>query len=55
MDAVTAIDLKIGMFPGFRQINMIGSDFTFGKEQGRDFESEYFLQIFEPYNWGDFE
>jgi predicted nucleotidyltransferase len=25
------------MFPGFQQINMVGSDFTFGKKQSKDF------------------
>ena len=30
-DAEAAKDLKSGMFPGFQQVNMIGSDFTFGE------------------------
>ncbi len=53
MDSWTAEDLKAGMFPGFQQINMIGSYFTFREKQGKDFGSEDFFQIFEPNGRGD--
>jgi len=34
-----AEDLKFGMPPGFQQINMIGSDFTFREKQSKDFDN----------------
>jgi len=41
------------MFPRFLQINMIRGDFAFGEKQGKDFGSEYFLQMFKINGRGD--
>jgi len=35
MDSGTTMDLKTGMPPGFQQIYIIGSDFTFREKQGK--------------------
>jgi hypothetical protein len=37
VEAGTLKDLKIGWSRGFKQINMIGSDFTSGEKQGKDY------------------
>ena len=35
-----------GMLPGFQQVYMIESDFSFRKKQGKDFRSKDILRIF---------
>ena len=52
-DSGTAKDLKARMSPGFQQVYMIGSDFTFREKQGKDFGSEDFFQIFKLNSRGD--